>query len=174
MRICTIFLLFILSLKVCAQGGPVKSDSLNFTSKLKSVAKNSTLVIAYRQYSYWDWANPWQVLAVSSEGFITKYNADTNFANLRRLDIKQDSLKKTLDLFYQSGIFKMNGTQDWLSTCDSCSFWIYDGSDYSFLISTKTEFINLYFYEPGYFFTCCSRLFKHEKIVEFIRKLFWN
>ena len=171
MKILTVIVSIFLCMGLLAQD-PTHVDAQYPSSQLKSITKVSNLVIAYRHYSYWNQETPWQILAVDSKNIITKYNANTWFANLNKLSFSQDSLKKELNLFYQYDIFSMNGTQNWFATCDSCSTMIYDGDEYSFLIFTKNEFFNLYFYEPGYHVTCCSRLFGHEKIVDLIKELF--
>ena len=171
MKLFTIVVLIFLSTKLMAQD-PLYVDSLYFTSRLKSITKLSSLVIAYRHYSYWNQATPWQILTIGPKRIVTKYNTNSSFGNLKKLEINQDSLKKELDLFYQYDIFSMKSTRDWFATCDSCKIMIYDGDEYSFLILTNTEFFHLYFYEPAYHVTCCKRLFGYEKIIDLIRGLF--
>ena len=171
MKLFTIVILIFLSTKMMAQDLP-NVDSLYFTSQLNSITKISSLVIAYRHYSYWNQGTPWGILTMDQKKFVTKYNTNSSFGNLKKLEINQDSLKKELDLFYQYDIFSMKSTRDWFATCDSCKIMIYDGDEYSFLILTNTEFFHLYFYEPAYHVRCCDRLFGHEKIIDLIRELF--
>lgn len=151
---------------------PLDADSIFFSSKLKTIVKNSNTTIAYRESSYWNQFSPWNILTIDQTNTIHKYKADQNLENIKKLEIDLDSLKKEAELFIQYDIFNLKMTQGWFATCDSCKGGISDAKEYSFLVLTKSEYFNLYFYEPDFHITCCSKLFGHEKLITLIKKLF--
>lgn len=173
MRYLILSLFTFLFIELNAQD-PIKVDSLYFTTHMKKIGKPAELTIAYHTYNYWNHELPWYILRVDKRNFVTKYISDGYYYNLKELKVNQDSLKRELGLFYKYDIFSLKYQGDWISSCDSCNTMIFDGSEYLFVISTKKSFSSMWFYEPGYFTTCCTKLFEAKRIVDIIDQLvFW-
>jgi hypothetical protein len=124
-----------------------------FFKPLRDLRKTSKLVICYRQYSYWNVLAGWEIISVSDSNKLRKFTSDVELEILTPVKIGYDSLVTQIKLFYDNEIFTIINSGCCFRSqsgtgCDTLYGESYDGPEFDFLLITKKQIMQLYYYSP--------------------------